>query len=137
MYKRQTLVLAGALSLAPSLVWATVALVVLGAPAGVGNALLFAHVRHSGATTAETMNVRAAVSFAWVAGPPIASFVMSAAGPRSVFALLAGVALYNLVLAVLLARGGRVPVGERPEVSPDAPPARVHWACLLYTSRCV
>ncbi|HOA87935.1 MFS transporter [Propioniciclava tarda] len=126
-----TLVLAGALSLAPSLVWATVALVVLGAPAGVGNALLFAHVRHSGATTAETMNVRAAVSFAWVAGPPIASFVMAAAGPRSVFALLAGVALYNLVLAVLLARGGRVPVGERPEVSPDAPPARVHWAIVV------
>ena len=51
--------------------------------------------------------------------------------PRSVFALLAGVALYNLVLAVLLARGGRVPVGERPEVSPDAPPARVHWAIVV------
>ena len=42
-----------------------IALVVFGAPAGVGMSLIFAHLAHGGAAPADLMNNRAIVSFAW------------------------------------------------------------------------
>lgn len=41
---------------------AVVALVVLGGPAGVGSSLLYAHLRHSGGSTADVVNTRAIFS---------------------------------------------------------------------------
>jgi len=92
-----TIALAGALAAATTLPWAVVALVVLGAPAGVGVSLLFAHLRHSGAGSEQVVNVRAVVSFAWIAGPPLATFVIGAFGSRAVLVVLGIVAVLNVV----------------------------------------
>src|SRR5699024_9336501 len=64
-----TVVLAAVLALVTSLPLAMAALVVLGGPAGVGSTLLFAHLRHAGATSGQIINTRAIFSVAWVAGP--------------------------------------------------------------------
>ena len=63
-----TLLLAVVLALVTSLPIATIALVVIGGPAGVGSSMLYAHLRHSGARPADIVNTRAIVSVAWVAG---------------------------------------------------------------------
>jgi SET family sugar efflux transporter-like MFS transporter len=91
-----TFVLAGALWLTSSLPVALVALVVIGAPAGVGPALLFAHLKFSGAPMAEVIHTRAIVSFAWVAGPALATLVMGGLGNRSILPVLAVVAVFNM-----------------------------------------
>ncbi|WP_344805935.1 MFS transporter [Microlunatus ginsengisoli] len=91
-----TLLLAGALALATTLPAATVALVVLGGPAGVGSSLLFAHLRHSGARTADIVNTRAIVSVAWVAGPPLATLIIGWFGDRAVLLAIAAVAVLNI-----------------------------------------
>jgi len=88
-----TIALTAALALATSLPLAVVALVVLGGPAGVGTTLLFAHLKHSGAGTADVVNTRAIVSFAWVAGPPLATAVLGAFGERALLGAIALVAL--------------------------------------------
>jgi hypothetical protein len=69
-----TLLLAVVLALVTSLPIATIALVVIGGPAGVGSSMLYAHIRHSGARPADIVNTRAIVSVAWVAGPPVRHF---------------------------------------------------------------
>jgi hypothetical protein len=69
-----TLLLAVVLALVTSLPIATIALVVIGGPAGVGSSMLYAHLRHSGARPADIVNTRAIVSVAWVAGPPVRHF---------------------------------------------------------------
>ena len=68
-----TFVLAGVLGFTTSLPVAVVALVVIGAPAGVGPALLFAQLKFSGARMVDVIHTRAIISFAWVAGPPLAT----------------------------------------------------------------
>ncbi|MGW0227936.1 hypothetical protein ACWDWO_06455 [Actinopolymorpha singaporensis] len=50
---RLTLLLAVVLATVTSLPPATIALVVIGGPAGVGSSMLYAHLRHSGARPAE------------------------------------------------------------------------------------
>jgi len=90
-----TLLLAGALWWATALPLAVVALVVLGAPAGVGVSLLFAHLRHEGAGTPEVTRVRAVVSFAWIVGPPLATFLIASAGARALLPALAVLAVLN------------------------------------------
>ena len=102
-----TLALAVALAATTSLAVATVALVVLGGPAGVGIAMLFAHLRHSGAGTKEIVNNRAVFSAAWVAGPPLATLVMSAFGNRSILVALTLVSVLAVVATLALARTGR------------------------------
>ena len=97
-----TVALAGALSVTTSLPVAVIALIVLGGPAGVGSTLLYAEVRHSGASVAEVMNTRAIASFAWVAGPPVATLVMGTLGNRSILPVLAGVGLLNVATTVVM-----------------------------------
>lgn len=102
-----TIALAAALSLATSLPLAAIALIVLGGPAGVGSTLLFAQLRHAGASVADVMNTRAIVSFAWVAGPPVATFVMGALGDRAILPVLGVVGILNVVTTAVLIGKGR------------------------------
>ena len=91
-----TVALTSALALSTTLPPAVLALVALGGPAGVGIGLLFAHQRSSGADVREVMRTRAVFSFSWVAGPPLAAFLMGLLGNRSVLWVIAGVALLGL-----------------------------------------
>jgi MFS transporter, SET family, sugar efflux transporter len=91
-----TLLLAVVLTLATSLPIATIALVVIGGPAGVGSSLLYAHLRHSGARPADIVNTRAIVSVAWVAGPPLATFIIGWFGNRAILLAIAAVAVLNI-----------------------------------------
>ena len=102
-----TVALAGVLSMTTSLGVAVIALVVLGGPAGVGSTLLYAQLRHSGADAADVMNTRAIVSFAWVAGPPLATLIMGVLGNRSILPVLAGVGLLNVVTTSIMISGRR------------------------------
>src|SRR5690625_7454165 len=79
-----TVVLAAVLALVTSLPLAMAALVVLGGPAGVGSTLLFAHLRHAGATSGQIINTRAIFSVAWVAGTQLATFVHGDFGTHAV-----------------------------------------------------
>ena len=91
-----TLTLAAVLAATTSLPVAVLALVALGGPAGVGSSLLFAHLKHSGASASDVVNTRAVVSFAWVAGPPLATFIISSLGNRSILLAIAVVAVANI-----------------------------------------
>ena len=100
-----TLLLAVVLALATSLPIATIALVVIGGPAGVGSSLLYAHLRHSGARPADIVNTRAIVSVAWVAGPPLATFIIGWFGNRAILLAIAAVAVLNIATtAVMIAQ---------------------------------
>lgn len=112
-----TIALAATLAVATSLPVALIALIVLGGPAGVGSTLLFAELRRSGAGIAEVMNTRALVSFAWVAGPPLATFVMGWLGDRSILPVLVGVGILNVVATVLMIRNRRSAPATSSEVS--------------------
>ncbi|WP_205705806.1 MFS transporter [Kineococcus indalonis] len=138
-----TIALSAALALATSLPLAVVALVVLGGPAGVGTTLLFAHLKHSGAGTADVVNTRAIVSFAWVAGPPLATAVLGALGERALLGAIALVALLGAgTTAAMLrqrARGvqqatgaaGDAPTVAQPGSEQHAPMPRSRIALLL------
>ena len=97
--------LAGVLALASSLPVALVGLIVFGGPAGVGVSLLFAHLKHTGAVPSVMVNIRAVVSFAWVAGPPVATFIIGTLGNRAILVAIVVVALLNVgTTAAMLAR---------------------------------
>ncbi|WP_051423247.1 MFS transporter [Arthrobacter sp. MA-N2] len=116
-----TLVLAAVLAVSTSLPIAVVGLIVLGGPAGVGSSLLFAHLKHSGAGTADVVNTRAIVSFAWVAGPPLATFIMGGLGNRAILLALGAVAVLNVVTtAAMIYRRRSVPIETRPRADADA-----------------
>ena len=91
-----TVALAIVLALLTSLPIATIALVVIGGPAGVGSSMLYAHLRHSGARPAEIVNTRAIVSVAWVAGPPLATLIIGWFGNRAILLAIAAVAVLNI-----------------------------------------
>ncbi len=112
-----TLVLAVVLAVNTSLPVAVVALVVFGGPAGVGISLLYAQLRHSGARPAEIVNIRAVVSVAWVAGPPVATLIIGAFGGRGVLVALAVVAVLNVVTTAGLMAVGRRPRPETPKAA--------------------
>lgn len=78
-----TILLSALLAITTSLPLAVAALIVLGGPAGVGSTLLFAHLRHAGATPGQVINTRALFSVAWVAGPPIATFIIGTLGEHA------------------------------------------------------
>lgn len=101
------LVLVGVLAVTSSLPVAVVALVLLGGPPGVGSSLLFAQLRHSGASPTRVIRTRAIVSSAWVVGPPLATVVIGLSTERSALALLALVAVINVATALLLLRHRR------------------------------
>ena len=97
-----TLVLALTLGIVTTLPLATVALVVIGGPAGVGSSMLYAHLRHSGARPADVVNTRAIVSVAWVAGPPLATFIIGWLGNRAILLAIATVAVLNIATTMLM-----------------------------------
>lgn len=100
-----TLALAAVLAATTSLPVATVGLVVLGGPAGVGSSLLYAHLRHAGRRAVDIVNTRAIVSVAWVAGPPLATVIIGWLGDRAILVALAAVALLNIgTTAVMIAQ---------------------------------
>jgi MFS transporter, SET family, sugar efflux transporter len=90
-----TLALAVLLYVTTSFPIAVIGLLVLGGPAGVGSSLLFAHLKYSGASPSEVANTRAIVSVAWVAGPPLATFIIGTFGDRAVLLAIAAVAVLN------------------------------------------
>jgi SET family sugar efflux transporter-like MFS transporter len=98
------LVMVGVLAVTSSLLVAVIALIVLGGPPGVGSALLFAQLRHSGAQPTRVIRTRAIVSFAWVVGPLLATTVIGLFSPRSALVLLALIAAINITTALLLIR---------------------------------
>lgn len=112
-----TLVLAAVLAALTSLPLVTVALFVIGGPAGVGSSMLYAHLRHSGARPADVVNTRAIVSVAWVAGPPLATFIIGWFGNRAVLLAIGAVAVLNIVTTMIMIRqrrADRVVGADRP-----------------------
>ena len=114
-----TVALAGVLALTSSLPVAIVALVVLGGPAGVGMTLLFAHLKHTGATPAAMVNTRAIVSFAWVAGPPLATVIIGTLGNRAILLAIAAVAVLGVVATAGMLAGRTAPDGPPAATAPD------------------
>ena len=103
-----TLGLAALLFLSTSLPVAVIGLVVLGGPAGVGSSLLYAHLRHSGASASDVVNTRAIVSVAWVAGPPLATLIMGWFGNQAILVAIAVVAVLSIATtAAMLAEQSR------------------------------
>jgi len=117
-----TAALAAALASITTLPLTVIALVVLGGPAGVGVTLLYAHLKHAGFDTTAVINVRAVVSFAWVAGPPLATLIIGRLGTRAVLAALAMVALLNVAttVAMLTGRTRQQPAPPSSAESPEA-----------------
>jgi len=93
-----TIALSGALAAVTTLPLATVALVVLGGPAGLGTTMLFAHLRDAGASTSNIVNTRAIISVAWMGGPPLATFVIGWFGGRGILVALVGIAVLNIAM---------------------------------------
>lgn len=116
-----TLLLAVVLALATTLPIATIALVVIGGPAGVGSSLLFAHLRHAGAGPSDIVNTRAIVSVAWVAGPPLATFIIGWFGNRAILLAIAAVAVLNISTTAIMISLRRRSV--RAAAADDAQPA--------------
>ncbi len=123
-----TLALAGVLAATTALPVAVVALVLLGGPAGVGSSLLFAHLRHSGAAPADVVRTRALVSFAWVAGPPLATALIAGFGSRAVLAAIAVVAVLNIATTAAMRNSPRDVVAED---EPKAPVPRGRVALVV------
>jgi SET family sugar efflux transporter-like MFS transporter len=102
-----TVVLAGTLGAVTTLPLATVALIVIGGPAGVGSSMLFAHLRHSGSRPADIVNTRAIVSVAWIAGPPLATVIIGWLGNRAILVAIAAVAVLNIGTTAIMMRHRR------------------------------
>lgn len=119
-----TLALAGALAATSVLPVAVAALVVLGGPAGVSATLLFAQLKHAGATSTEVVHTRAVVSLAWIAGPPLATLLIGWFGSRSVLVALAVVTVAGAASVAVLVRteGRAAATDERAPVEEDGPP---------------
>ena len=100
-----TLALAVLLYVTTSFSIAVIGLLVLGGPAGVGSSLLFAHLKYSGARPSEVVNTRAIVSVAWVAGPPLATFIIGTFGDRAVLLAIAAVAVLNIATTAAMLAG--------------------------------
>jgi MFS transporter, SET family, sugar efflux transporter len=119
-----TVVLTVVLAIVTTLPIVTIALVVIGGPAGVGSSLLFAHLRHSGARTADIINTRAIVSVAWVAGPPLATFIIGWFGNRAILLAIAAVAVLNIATtAVMIAQRTAARAAASVGSGPAAPTA--------------
>ena len=116
-----TVALTGLLALTTSLPIAVIGLIVLGGPAGVGNSLLFAHLKHSGASPSDVINTRAIVSVAWVAGPPLATFIIGWFGNQAILVAVGAVALLNIATtaAMLAQRSATHPDTAAPTRSTD------------------
>lgn len=131
-----TLMLAGVLALVSSLPLATLGLLLLGGPAGVGSSLLFAQLKHRGASRSDVVNTRAVFSFAWVAGPPVASFIIGGFGTRAILVAIALVAVLTIGTTTAL-RSARSTTddqaGPDDPAADDAPMARGRVALVVAT----
>jgi len=130
-----TLALAAVLASATSLPVAVIGLVVLGGPAGVGSSLLFAHLKHSGASPSDVVNTRAIVSFAWVAGPPLATLIIGAFGNRAILVAIAAVAALNVATTAAMLTQRRAAAAGASEPTDEAaggpPVARTGVALIV------
>lgn len=97
-----TLLLALLLASTTSLPVAVLALVLVGGPASVGSSLLYAHLRHAGARSADIVNTRAIVSVAWVGGPPLATLIIGILGERAILLALAAVSVLGITATAAL-----------------------------------
>jgi SET family sugar efflux transporter-like MFS transporter len=133
-----TLPLTAVLGFSSLLPVAMAGLVLLGGPASVGSSLLFAHLRASGASSRTVINTRAVVSFAWVAGPPIATLLVGWFGERSVLVAIAAVSLVGLATTSVLRMRQRAPehaaraAAEAPEVEVALPIVAVGAVVLAF-----
>ena len=96
-----TIALAAALAAVSTLPLATVALVVLGGPAGLGTTMLFTHLRDVGAATSTIVDTRAIISAAWMGGPPLATAIIGWAGARGILLALVMIAVVIIGAFVL------------------------------------
>lgn len=118
-----TMALAGVLAVVTSLPLATIALVVLGGPAGLGTTMLFAHLRDIGASTSRIVNTRAIVSVAWMGGPPLATLVIGWAGGRGILAALVVIAMLNIATTAAMTTHRRNRSEPEPATMPTPPNA--------------
>jgi len=102
-----TIALAAALAAVSTLPLATVALVVLGGPAGLGTTMLFAHLRDAGSSTSTIVDTRAIISAAWMGGPPLATAIIGWSGARGILLALAVIAVVNIALTAVMMRQTR------------------------------
>lgn len=114
-----TFLLAIVLALVTTLPLAAIALIVIGGPAGIGSSMLYAHLRHSGARPADIVNTRAIVSVAWVAGPPLATFIIGWFGNRAILLAIAAVAVLNMATTAIMISHRRADVRAAAAAGPD------------------
>ena len=128
-----TIALAAALAAVSTLPLATVALVVLGGPAGLGTTMLFAHLRDVGAATSTIVDTRAIISAAWMGGPPLATAIIGWAGARGILLALVVIAVVNIVMTAVMMRQHRSGAAEAPEParSPHALPPGSRTATVV------
>lgn len=107
------LALALVLFFSTSLLVVVIALALFGGPAAGGVPLLFAHLRAAGGRPADVVRARALFSLAWVAGPPLATFVISAFGTRAELGVIAAIASLNVAIGILMLRS-RVTYADSP-----------------------
>lgn len=134
-----TIALAGALAAVTSLPLATVALIVLGGPAGLGTTMLFAHLRDAGASTSSIVNTRAVVSVAWMGGPLLATLIIGWFGGRGVLAALVAIAVLNIALTAAMTahrkRGNDgAAASPTPRIATHMPPSGRAVTVLIVTA---
>ncbi len=116
-----TVALAALMASTTSLPVAVAGLVLLGGPAGVGVSLLFAELKHVGAPSSDIVHTRAYISFAWVAGPPLAAAIIGGLGNRAVLLAIAAVAVLNVATTAVMLRVRSHPsAAPSPAVDPAA-----------------
>ena len=98
----------------------------IGGPAGVGSSMLYAHLRHSGARPADIVNTRAIVSVAWVAGPPLATFIIGWFGNRAILLAIAAVAVLNIATTAIMIAHRNAAAGRRRAQPPATCTGRGH-----------
>jgi MFS transporter, SET family, sugar efflux transporter len=118
-----TFLLAVVLALVTTLPLAAIALIVIGGPAGIGSSMLYAHLRHSGARPADIVNTRAIVSVAWVAGPPLATFIIGCFGNRAILLAIAAVAVLNVATTAIMISHRRADAAAAAGTDGSAAPA--------------
>jgi SET family sugar efflux transporter-like MFS transporter len=129
-----TVALVALLLFATSLPIAVIGLVVFGGPAGVGMSLLYAHLRHSGASSADIVNTRAIVSGAWVVGPPLATLIIGWFGNRGILVAIGAVALFSMATTAAMIASRSAAPSDRPataSLSDDQLPLAKVGAALI------
>jgi len=104
-----SLIMCAALLTMRSLLVGSCFLIIFGAWAFVGNAMLFAYARHTGSSRKEVVTMRSVISLAWVLGAPLGTLLVATAGAKALVGLIAVLATGNFTVTSQLIRT-RVPV---------------------------